>query len=167
MQRDMSADSFAWQRTLLLADDADPDAVAKHAAERDWPTCDEPRDWPGAPVLTAWRTADGSLVHHAEHQLYGTRFVGLSAATTEVGEALAAELAAIVPTVSLDEVLAVLAAEPPAEPVELIRAARELATLRITLTADGLEDPGHGPVDRHAGHANPHVRRVVRLVMGE
>lgn len=163
----MSADSLAWQRTLLLADDADPDAVAKHAADRDWPTCDESGDWPGAPVLGAWRTTDDALVRHAEHQLYGTRFVCLSAADAEAGEALAAEIGTVVPTVTLDDALTVLAEEPAAEPVELIRAARALATLRVLIVADGGEDPGHGAIDRHAGHANPHVRRVVRLVMGE
>ncbi|GIG66281.1 hypothetical protein [Phytomonospora endophytica] len=163
----MSADSLAWQRTLLLADDADPDAVAKHAADRDWPTCEEGGDWPGASVLAAWRTTDDSLVRYAEHQLYGTRFVCLSAAIPEAGEALAAELATVVPTVTLADALAVLATEPAAEPVALIRAARELATLRVIRTADGGEDPGHEAIDRHAGHANPHVRRVVRLVMGE
>ncbi|HEY1177130.1 MAG TPA: hypothetical protein VGF17_13320 [Phytomonospora sp.] len=163
----MSADSLAWQRTSLLADDADPDAVAKHAADRDWPTCDESGDWPGASVLAAWRTGDDSLVRYAEHQLYGTRFVCLSAATAEAGEALAAELAAVVPTVTLDDTLVILAAEPEAEPVDLIRAARALATLRVVLVADGGEDPGHGAIDRHAGHANTHVRRAMRLVVGE
>ncbi|MEV0650509.1 hypothetical protein AB0I28_35175 [Phytomonospora sp. NPDC050363] len=163
----MSADRLAWQRTLLLADDADPDAVAKHAAGRDWLTCDETGDWPGATVLTAWRTGDGSLVRHAEHQLYGTRFVSITAATPEAGEALAAELATVAPTATLAEVTAVLSAEPAADPVDLIRAARELATLRVTLVADGGEDPGHEAIDRHAGHPSPHVRRAVQLVVGE
>ena len=156
----MSGDSHTWRRTLLPADDVDPDAVPKLAVAREWTGLDDPDTPDGA----AWRTAEGVTVEWTEHQLYGTRLITLLADDAAVGEAAAEDVRSAVPTVEAADVLAVLAAEPAPGPVELIRAARQLAALRFIAAADGTPDPGSDAIERHAGHPNPHVRRAVRLV---
>lgn len=138
---------------LLPADDAEPDTVAKLAAELAWSSLDEsPPPPPGAVALAAWSTGDGTVVSCAEHTLLGTRLV-----TVDGDETIAAVIRAAMPTVTAGDVLAVLADED-AAPVALIRAVRQLATLRLVTDVPG-DALGH-----LAGHPNPHVRRALKMI---
>lgn len=138
---------------LLPADDADPETVAKLAAELAWPSLDAvPQPPPGAAAAGAWAAGDGMVVSCSEHALFGTRLIAVDGDPSVVDAVRAA-----VPIVDAAGVLAVLA-DADADPVDLIRAIRQYATLRLVSDVPG------DALEGLAGHANAHVRRALKMV---
>lgn len=151
--------------TVLLAERADRADLEAVAARRGWPRAAISTAASAEMEQVAWQVP-GLFVLYSEVHLLGHRVVRVAG---EDGAVVAEALGAVrdaVPTVPVDDLLAVLLARPPAEPTRMIRALNGLRAADIWNAANGRrppEDPRYPEaVERAVRHPE---RQVVRAVV--
>lgn len=151
--------------TVLLAEHADRAALESAAARRGWPRAAISTAAFADMEQVAWQ-APGMFVLYSEVHLLGHRVVRVAGEDEAVvAEALGAVRDAV-PTVPVDELLAVLLTRPPAESTRMIRALNGLRAADVWNVANGRrprEDPRYlDAVERAVRHPE---RQVVRAVV--
>ncbi|GLW66774.1 hypothetical protein Arub01_50180 [Actinomadura rubrobrunea] len=156
------------ERGAVLADHADRGALAALAAARGWTrTAAEPAGF-AEPEREVWDAGGGTRVVYAESPVRGTRFVCVTGPDAGSAEEAFAAVAAVLPTVPVEEILAGLLAEPAPAPRELIRGLDRLATAARANGERRPEDPRYRRVvERLAAHPERQVRRALLFAVEE
>ncbi|GLZ12850.1 hypothetical protein Acsp04_30850 [Actinomadura sp. NBRC 104425] len=158
-------ETFGCERGAVPADHADREALEALAAARGWIRVDERPPGFFETGRQVWRAGDAVRVVYLESTELGARYVGAEGAAAEPVEEVFAAVAAVLPTVSADEVLAGLLAEPMPAPRDLVRGLNRLAAFDLPAVESGgrrPEDPRYRQVaERLAGHPDRQVRRAL------
>ncbi|MGA8112879.1 MAG: hypothetical protein WCA46_04355 [Actinocatenispora sp.] len=155
----------AYERSLLLADDAELAALAGHADQRGWQRV---VDQPGGfyrMAKVAWDAPDDLQVLYSEDSSLGARFVSVCGPQDGPVAAVLAELADVLPVVGEDELLSELIADPRPEPQDTIDALHQLMALHSIRLWQGRREAPDDRYRRVADLLARHPHRMVRLAL--
>ncbi|MFI6283320.1 hypothetical protein ACIBCM_00960 [Streptomyces sp. NPDC051018] len=158
-------DDAVFERTLLLAEDADSSAISALAAERGWPLTVDSGFRCGAPTHRSHDAGDGTLVHEVQQSDYGVSSVTVvSRRSPEAADEIAALLADALETVPLEAVVDRLLDESTSAS-GLLRALRQLAAAYTFSLSYGTVGPDPDPrTGAAAERLLRHPHRSVRLI---
>jgi hypothetical protein len=155
------------ERTLLLADDADPGRLVALADSHGWKAAQAGAFYRRRlSQIRTWAAQDDTLVFELDHYGFGTRFVSVAGPDTENVETTTALVARALPTLSLDDVVAALLTDRTA-PADLLRGLRLLQTAHLLLRDGHSANPADprlaAVVERLLRHPDRQVRLTTML----
>lgn len=154
-----------FERGAVPADHADREALEALAAARGWERIEDRPPGFGETGRQVWRAGDAVRLVHLESAELGARYVGAEGAAQGPVEEVFAAVAAVLPTVPVEEILAGLLADPMPAPRDLLRGLNRLVAADLPALESGgrrPEDPRYRQVvERLAGHPDRQVRRAL------
>jgi hypothetical protein len=161
-----------FERTIVVADEAELSALARAADVRGWTKVYTNYCAHGEYEQTLWTTSEVTRVRYLEHHTTGTRFVSVYGDSAGEVEQAADVVRAALPTVTEDEILDQLLADDAPAPVDIVRGFRKLG---ITHYVTRVHAHRPGPLDaryteavsRHVAHPHRQVRLTLMLVADE
>lgn len=166
----MTDGEWAYERTLVLADDADLAALVRYAGEHGWVAGS---DLPGGYDYLrqiGWEVAE-SVALWVESGRLGVRFVSVAGPSADQVAALAGDIAVVLPVATEEATLAELTAERPADPVVALRAVHRLAAQYEIRRLRGLptdpEDRYRLMAERTIDHPDQTVRHALLFLFAD